>query len=275
MTGFIIWVQSRDHKRAVLIQSPDSDGEGGVKFQFSILDFPCHFDVLFFLDNSYAAEYTYYLIKIEVSERQRKMRKFFQIAAWVVVIGGVGGWWFSIEHNAAKNKKAQETKDKYAQEEKQKAIAQLSNKYNAVSDWSELLSKKSSTSPVLTIEVEDALLRKDNRPVLLRVTLDDVERKENKYLAYFAADFTELKFVLDCNDRQIKKITQRQLGFLDEYVVVAKIRKIRKITFESITETDGEESGINITNSLIATGECLDLLFIGERDLYPENKEDE
>ncbi|MFA5271977.1 MAG: hypothetical protein WC412_06555, partial [Candidatus Omnitrophota bacterium] len=158
------------------------------------------------------------------------MKDFLKITVWVVVVGGVGVWWLSVKHNAVKNEKAQETKDKYAQEETQKAIAQLSNKYNAVSDWSELLSKKSVISPILTIEVEDALLRKDNRPVLLRVTLDDVERKENNYLAYFAADFTALKFVLDCNDRQIKKITQRQLESLDEYAVVAEIQKIRKIT---------------------------------------------
>ena len=213
------------------------------------------------------------------------MKDFLKIAVWVVIIGGIGVWWFSVKHNTVKNEKAQEAKSEYEQEEKQKTITQFSNKYNAVSDWSELLSKKSATSPILTMEIEDALLRKDNRPILLRVTLDDVERKENKYLAYFSADFsvdfTSLKFILDCNDEQIKKITQRQLRLSDEYAVIAEIQKIRKITFESAVEDkDGEESGTYIMDTLIATGKCLDLLFSGPfvgsydyLDLYPKDEE--
>jgi len=207
------------------------------------------------------------------------MRKFFQIAAWVVVIGGVGGWWFSIEHNAAKNEKAQETMDKDAQEEKQKAIAQLSNKYNAVSDWSEPLPKKLFMS-IFTMEVEDVLLRKDNRPVLFFATVEDVERKENKYLVRFVAEdlLTELpkiEFVLDCNDVQARIILQQrqsESGGWEKYAVVAVINKVKKVVFSvnPVVVTDVEENygeiEIDTPNTFMAIGHCVDLLFVENHD---------
>jgi len=202
------------------------------------------------------------------------MKKFFQIAAWVVVIGGVIVWWVFAKNDEPKTKSAEQAKTKQAKEEStRKAIIELADKHNAVVNWSEPLSKKLFLSPVFTIEVEDALLRKDNRPVLFLATVKDVERKENKYLVRFVVGFLEelpmIEFVLDCTDEQAKKITQQQIEFLERYAVIAEIQKIRKVMFDLKANNDNEEPEISVDTTddvFIVSGKCLDLLFVGDYD---------
>jgi hypothetical protein len=198
------------------------------------------------------------------------MKDSFKIvAAWVVIIGGIVGWWVFAKNDESKTKSTEPKSMEQARKESiHKAIIELADSYNAVVNWREPLRIKP-----FTIEVEGALLRKDNRPVLFLATVEDVERKENKYLVRFVTDNLDVlpvlamfEFVLDCNDEQTKKITQQQIEFWERYAVVAEIQKVRKVIFglKADNYTEEPEISIDTQDVFVATGKCLDLLFVGD-----------
>jgi hypothetical protein len=216
------------------------------------------------------------------------MKKFFQIAAWVIVIGVIIVGWQVYTKNESNEQARKETTEQARKETTHKAIIELADKHNAVVDWKEPLIKKHIDSP-FTMEIEDALLRKDNRPVLFLATVSDIERKENKYLAHFCMADLELECLstivvaLDCSDEQVRKITQQQSESrdLENYAVIAVINKVKKVAFgiKPVVTNDGEENcgeiEIDTPNIFVATGRCVDLLFIGDYsdyDLYLEDK---
>jgi N-dimethylarginine dimethylaminohydrolase len=122
------------------------------------------------------------------------MKKFFQIAAWVFAIGGIiVGVQVYTKHKSNEQGRKETIRKAVIQTKKEtshKAIIELVDKYNAIIDWKKPLSKIESN--VFTMEVEDALLRKDNRPVLFLASVEDIKRKEDKYLASFLVDVLEL-----------------------------------------------------------------------------------
>jgi hypothetical protein len=218
------------------------------------------------------------------------MKKFFQIAVWVIVIGGIIVGWQVYTKNIERKAKSSEQKAKFAKlakkESTHKAIIELADKHNAVVGWKEPLIKKHVDSP-FTIEIENALLLKDSRPVLLLAQVKDVERKENAYMVRFTNIFgkdPEIEFVLDCSDEQVRKITQRQSESrdLENYAVITVINKVKKVvafSLHPVVTNDGEESyseiEIDAPDKFVATGRCMDLLFVedyDEDDLYPEDK---
>jgi hypothetical protein len=210
------------------------------------------------------------------------MKKIFQIAAYVIVIGGILIWWLHIKNNTTEKAITKQAKE----ESVHKVIIELADKYNAVVNWSEPLSKKEFLSPVFTIEVEDALLRKDNRPVLFIAKVKDVVRKENEYLVRFlAAGSLEtsslmFEFILDCSDEQVSKVIQQQIEYGDCYAVIASINKLKKVAFEVTPVVDSDDEGnygaieIDTPNTFVATGRCIDLLFVKDCEYYDfyENK---
>jgi hypothetical protein len=210
------------------------------------------------------------------------MKKVYQIAALVIVIGGIFVWWLHIKNDTTEKAITIQAKE----ESTRKAIIELADKYNAVVNWSEPLSKKPFLSPVFTIEVEDALLRKDNRPVLFLAKVGDVERKENKYLVrFFSAGGLEksssmFEFILDCSDEQVSKIIQQQIEYGDRYAVIAAINKVKKLAFEvtPVIEGYGEDAyssiEIDTPDTFVATGRCIDLLFVKDYDDYDFYYED-
>lgn len=195
------------------------------------------------------------------------MKKFFQIAAWVIVIGGIiVGWQEFTQYSKQKAKSAERAK----KEPTRKAILELATKHNAVVNWEEPLNK--IEPPIFTMEVEDALLLKDSRPVLFLAGVHDVERKENNYLVRFNAEdgaFSQhIEFALDCSDEQIRKITQQQHkhGYWEKYAVIAEIQKVRKVVFNLEAKGGSEEPEISVDTTedvFIANGKCIDLLFVG------------
>jgi hypothetical protein len=210
------------------------------------------------------------------------MKRVFQIAVWVIVIGGIiVGWQECKRYSERKAKSAERAKE----ESTRKAIIELADKYNAVADWKKPLSKIwSDVLDVFTMEVEDALLRKDNRPVLFLAQVKDVERKEGAYTVRFWNEFgkmPQVEFVLDCSDEQVRKITQQQRSqYGSNYAVIAAINKVKKVAFEvtPVIEGYGEETHgkieIDTSDAFVASGHCIDLLFVeyySEYDLYPDN----
>lgn len=176
-----------------------------------------------------------------------------------------------------------ETVEKKAEDEEHlqidNSVMSMVMKHNAVRDWRRQFHKEdTSLRPALyTVEVEDALIGAGSRPVLLFAMVEDVVRDANSYSvsfhnwwdSFFALD---IHYVLDCTQDQVDKIMRNPRNITsfpnrNNYAVIARISDIQKCRLTLQGEEDGE---INLhptivpRNVFIATGRCLDLLFVDD-----------
>ncbi len=169
------------------------------------------------------------------------------------------------------------------------AIEDLAARHNAVTDWHGPLPL---LGPVLTVFVEDALLRQDGRPILLRdMRVEDVTRDQDGYMVHFVSAVSDLslflvtiglannfdpgvvpnwiRFHLRCPDG-VEQILSRaapseSLGrTLDPtYELVASISAVRKVSAYDIEATVQSEDEVSLEtvakNRFVATGQCLDV----------------
>lgn len=169
------------------------------------------------------------------------------------------------------------------------AIEELATRHNAVTDWHGPLPL---LGPVLTVFVEDALLRQDGRPILLQdMRVEDVTRDEDGYVVHFVSAVSDLnlflvtiglannfdpgvvpnwiRFQLRCPD-EVERILSRaapseSLGrALDPtYELVASISAVRKVSAYDIEATVQSEDEVSLEtvakNRFVATGQCLDV----------------
>jgi hypothetical protein len=228
--------------------------------------------------------------------KENRMKKFFQIAAWVIIVGGIIG--FIVGHqiytkNKAKIKSDEQAREVSAEQARKettrKAIVELSDKHNAVTDLEEALNKIGH--PYFTMEVEEMLLRKDNRPVLFFLSIKDIKRKGDKYLVHFNDYSTVEDVILECSDEQVRKVRQQKSESekCGNYAVIAVINRINKVDFVVRASPDVEwkhddeqpypvgRIEVDTTDEFMATGSCVDLLFVGDYsyyDLHPVNIEE-
>jgi hypothetical protein len=157
---------------------------------------------------------------------------------------------------------------------------ELTTRYNAVIDWKGAF-KEDSIAGFYSIQVQEALLNTNGRPVLLLGTVDDVLKRDNQYIVriftwlnlltgiYFELLSTEdqVKRLLKIPTEKIKYGIATHSPFMDEVAIVATIENIRKPVFEVGTNPLGEgEAEITIQSSdiFIGTGKLLDFLYVGD-----------
>lgn len=155
------------------------------------------------------------------------------------------------EENTPEETARSERKQKIEQK-----IQELCSNYNAVTDWLE--SRPKYTTPKYTIEVEDALIRTDGRPVLFFASVEDIVRNSDKYTLYLCG-----------GDRLTDLLVSLATGTgVERYAFVAQIQDVRKVKFELKAYANSpEEVYIELepsSNVFIAKGKCLDLLPVGD-----------
>ena len=140
---------------------------------------------------------------------------------------------------AAQLEKERQTKEK---------VQELCSRYNAVVDWEQ-------GHLEYTVEVEDALIRTNGRPVLLFASVEDIVRESDKYTIYCRYGGFNL--------------LQQILGELERYAVVARISSVKKVRFKLEAYAQGyeyEEVDVELkrANVFMAKGICLDLIPVGD-----------
>lgn len=146
-------------------------------------------------------------------------------------------------------------------------VANLVAKYNAVIYWGEDLR---AVKQLFSVNVQEALIRADKRPILIFTQIKDVVKENGKSILKFETDtnfdFGELYFSLECTSEQVNIIINQTSTSEDEYAIVALISSVRKPELKvSANAINEDEALIELSDShiLLASGTCLDLVNIG------------
>jgi len=172
-----------------------------------------------------------------------------------------------------------DSSEEVAQEEKKHKITEevkrLCSQYDAVTNWKQHFDKKGFGEHTYTIEVKDALIRTDGRPILFYGVAHDIVRESDKYLVYWGYGWASLfrdpfldvlgcdiHFVLDCTLSQVEEIMHHSASSFDDYAVIAQISEVEKIRFELSSGESGEKVHVETSDVFMAKGKCLDLLLV-------------
>lgn len=188
-----------------------------------------------------------------------KMKKYWIIALLLILVGCDSD---NREEKAEAQKKERLEKTRQAMQEMQ----ELCLPYNAVIDWTVSIE---SLSP-FTIELEEALVREDSRPLLLLGKIEDITKELDKYSIHFISE--DILFDLYCTPKQVKEIMNHRSDRHQEYAVIVRVSEVKKVRLglQASDEGIGEiwVRSKPLTDCFIAKGTCLDLLFIGDNSRY-------
>ncbi len=204
----------------------------------------------------------------------REMKKTIsRIALGLVLLAMV--YWLISSSISDRHSEAQKEKvetEKHLQSEK--SVADMVAKHNAVTDWKQNLNKNGEFfwDSVYTIEIEEALIRSDGQPILFFCGVNDIVRKEDKYLVYFSNLFdflipADIHFVLDCTPDQVKEIMLNRADLFEKYAVIARISEVKKATLKLANYAEIDKVVLEPSNVFIAEGRCLELRFVGNYEL--------
>jgi len=135
------------------------------------------------------------------------------------------------------------------EEAEMRAINNMVVKFNANDNWR---TKLEGLDEIYISDVQEELVRKDARPVLLYVQVVDVSNSNDKSIIQFRsreASEPEIRFNLECDPQQAKMVIgNRNTDF--EYAVIASISSVDRWSHKS--DEDSEP--------FMANGRCLDLM---------------
>lgn len=150
-------------------------------------------------------------------------------------------------------------------------ISDMVVQFDAVADWRSSFDEKDILEPIYTIHIQEALLKTNGRPILFYASVDDVLKREKQHIVRFVNWLDiglTIYFELQCNEDQTKRLLEIPTEFfLDEFAVIAQIEEVRKPEFAVRAYARGsEEAEIEVESSdiFIATGKCLDFLYVGD-----------
>lgn len=140
-------------------------------------------------------------------------------------------------------------------------LSKLAGRYNAVIDWN---ANFEDVDEIYIADVQEALIRKDGRPLLLSAEVTDIVKVEDKNVVYFRetnSDDPNVRYTLECSPEQTRTIAEHREEFT-EFTVIASIASVRRANKEDVRE-DSDPS-----DTFIATGNCLDLQYFN----YPASR---
>jgi hypothetical protein len=145
------------------------------------------------------------------------------------------------------------------------AVAQMVAKYQAVQFWE---NDVKDIGHVFAVNVQEAIVRGNKRPILLINQIDDLAKEGDKYYINFESlTYThDIYFTLECNAEQVNKLTTQSSGPDDEYAIIADVTAVRKLKFNVSAFPKGEEDAeldLNTSDAFTAEGKCLALLNVG------------
>lgn len=205
------------------------------------------------------------------------MKKIVSRIAFGLVLLAIVYWLISSVISDRRSEAQKERVETEKRLQTEKCVADMAAKHNAVTDWKQAFDKKGLAlfEPTYTVEVEDALIRTDDRPIMFFAAVADVVRETNTYSVHFYNWFgailrADIHFVLDCRPDQVKEIMLHRAGLFEKYAIVAQISGVKKVKLKATTSTESDEIALEPSNVFIAEGRCLDLRFVGDYELLKD-----
>ncbi len=187
------------------------------------------------------------------------------IIAIVAIILLAGGYYLLFSSSGSNN--VQPTEREINEVTKDKIVLDFIEQYE-----SNLISDGELT---YTFQLEDELIKKGN-PIIFTSGVDDIFREDGEFYIRFAPtmfDFStpRIFYTLSGCSERITEIVSREATFFDGYVVVARITSIEKPLL-SINGYgyggDEVELEYSPSDTFLATGICLDLVYIEDASLF-------
>jgi len=176
-------------------------------------------------------------------------------------------------------------------------IEELSSNYNVVVDWWKKFDLKTKPfgETLYTIQIQDVFFKEKKQCYLFFVAISDIKKVNNKYILiadeFYPIDWRRNVYIhlrLNCDREKVDTILKQKPSSVDRYAIFVTIKSIEKpalnirpdIEYDLLAENNtfaethpddiDDFLEIKITgenyNSFIATGKCLDLLFVGKDD---------
>jgi hypothetical protein len=140
-------------------------------------------------------------------------------------------------------------------------LSKLAGRYNAIMDWK---ASFEYVDEIYIADIQDALIRKDGRPLLVSVEVTDIVKVEDKIVVHFRetnSNDPDVRYTLECSPEQTRTIAEHREEFT-EFTVIASIASVRRANKEDVHEDSDP------IDTFIATGNCLDLQYFN----YPASR---
>jgi hypothetical protein len=183
----------------------------------------------------------------------------------VLLVGGFFGWRFISRHQREKVETIQM---------KQK-ISNLVEHYNAVTNWQHGFDEDGikigeEHRAVYTTDIESALIRSDDRPVLIVGYVFEVRKIDDRhYLGIKAFGYPDMNFILECQSKHAERVLAQATDEGESFAVVASVVSVSRPTFEAdawIEGTDDDRDAQVIVEPgdvYLLQGRCLDISYVG------------
>ncbi len=212
------------------------------------------------------------------------MKDLFWKAIFAIVILGIAVWVFSNKTDEKQSKVKKEKLETKQYIETKNIVSEMIDKHNAITNWDKSFNSSDSISlfainSAYSVEVEDALINTTGQPILFFARISDIARKDGNYVIYFsrlsgtmlgAYSPANITYVLECTALQVDKILKMprdKFDFKSNFAVIAQVTEVKKNRFQlDVVPSGGETVDIQFapSNIFIATGNCLDLVFVGD-----------
>jgi hypothetical protein len=158
-----------------------------------------------------------------------------------------------------------------------KAISAFSSKYNAIVDWNKGLLRSEIRIPYedykdfFTIELQEALLNTQDRPVVLIGEIKDITLQGGKAVIRVSANSShpDIYYDLVYRGEVLKKITSLQNAsgkrYDTKFAIVAQINSVKKVRFSANAEFGGEGVYVSDGDIYLAAGEFIDSMELEEK----------
>jgi hypothetical protein len=185
------------------------------------------------------------------------------VAVWIALLGVVA--WIGVhEWNVKKEEAAESNRENLRREETQQAINALVASTDAVVDWRTALCDHGYTTPILTTDLQSALLRSDNRPVLVAGDLSDIRQQDREYLVTLSSHLcrgTQLRVEATADSEQAAGVLSHRSERIAFFAIALDVATVQK---EAVTSDDGSDS----SGEFVVRGQCLRLLFTGSSGFF-------
>lgn len=195
------------------------------------------------------------------------MRKSWSLAGILLVVGVfVSGCGESYEQKEAQKKAEREQTERIKRERRTQAVIEFSKAYNADTNWQKSFEGKA----VWTLNLRNALVHADGRPIVAAVSIMDVDKLGDQYtFRLFASGNSiiekqyivfELKCAIPGFQLNTVPLDEFYVWKEPDYLVAARIRdvQIAQHLFE-VKPQDSYSGLIEPLTEFIASGECLGL----------------